>query len=285
MITNCLACCETLSASSHRTLIRNRRGLTLIELLLAITIMVLLSGVMVAMASSVHRCFEHGEGYGNATQHARVAIERITRMVSTATANATFPGVLVLSETEGTWTFPDILVVWHPTGAAANPAGLPLYQELVIYCPDVNSPNDLVEITVPGNTGVVPAYTATATWLTQIEAIRASATCQKTILTDLLATGTVVEASSSATLGNVRFESRLIPSQTTWTQYTQGTLTWAQLAWAQGVYGKTTGLRQVWVRMEMQVVPYSDVVSSSSAAMAAVPFFGSATLYYQLTHL
>ena len=68
-----------------------------------------------------------------------------------ATANQQFPGVLILPDQDGTWTFPATLVVWHPSGSPANPTGLPLYSELVIYTHDPNSPNGLVELTTPGD--------------------------------------------------------------------------------------------------------------------------------------
>ena len=33
------------------------------------------------------------------------------------------------------------LVIWHPDVSAADPDGVPQVQELIIYCPNPNSPN------------------------------------------------------------------------------------------------------------------------------------------------
>ena len=107
-----------------------------------------------------------------ATQHARVALDRITRTIYGATANEQFPGCIVVAETINGWRYPDTLVIWRPNGAAANPNGLPRYCELVIYCPHPNNPNQLVEITAPTDTRTVPAVTDTSSWQSEIAAIK-----------------------------------------------------------------------------------------------------------------
>jgi len=97
------------------------------------------------LARTAQQSFEYAEGYGTATQHARVALDRIARNVAEATANERFPGCLVVSETVGTYEYPDTLVVWHPSAAPVDPTGLPRYKELIVYCPDPNTPGRLVE--------------------------------------------------------------------------------------------------------------------------------------------
>ena len=84
--------------------------------------------------------------------------------------------------------------------------------------------------------------------------------------------------------GAARFETRLRPSDTDWANYKAGSVTWMNLPWVQGIYGSQAGLRQVWVRMELQFVPGVDWIESNSAAVQAIPFFGSAALYYNLSH-
>ena len=112
----------------------------------------------------------------------QVALDRITRAIYGATANEQFPGCIVVAETVNSWRYSDTLVIWNPAKAsgnagdlAANATGLPLYRELVIYCPHPTYPSQLVEITAPGNAGTVPAVTDTSTWLTQIAAIKINA--------------------------------------------------------------------------------------------------------------
>jgi hypothetical protein len=82
--------------------------------------------------------------------------------------------------------------------------------------------------------------------------------------------------------GAVRFERELRPSATDWTRYTQGTLAWNNLAWPQGIYGTHTGLRQVWVRTELQLMPGEDVLKADPQGQRAIPFLGSGTLHYEL---
>jgi hypothetical protein len=90
---------------------------------------------------------------------------------------------------------------------------------------------------------------------------------------------------SSTTRGAARFETRLRPSDTDWANYTAGSVTWMNLPWVQGIYGSQAGLRQVWVRMELQLTPGTDWIESNPEAAQPMPFLGSAALYYDLNHL
>lgn len=256
--------------------------MTLLELLIALSIMVMVVGTLGALARGVQQSFEYTEGHGEATQHSRVVLERIARTVSEATANEQFPGVIVLAATELSWRFPDTLVVWHPTGEPADPQGLPRYNELVIYCPHGSMPNQLVEITAPSDTRTVPPVENTAQWRTEIEAIKKNSSSSSIMLTELMRTCSVSEDSDSEWRGAVRFETRLRPSANQWDAYLGGSLDWDELPWVQGIYGSRTGMRQVWVRTELQLMPGANATATSRAAQRAVPFLGSAALYYEL---
>ncbi len=172
--------------------------MTLVELLVAMSLLVLVAGTLAGLTRTSQQGFEYCEGYGAATQHARVAIERIARTIYGATANEQFPGCLLIAETVNAWRYPDTLVVWRPSGTAAAPNGLPLYCELVIYCPHPNNPNQLVEITAPGDTRTVPAITDTATWQSQIAAIKISAQAKVVNLTGLLRSCPISTVSGAA---------------------------------------------------------------------------------------
>lgn len=258
----------------------SRGGLTLLELLLAMSILVMLAGSLGALAQAVQSGAEFGEGHGGATQHGRVALERITRTVSGATASNQFPGVFVANTTVGSWRFPDTLVVWHPTTSARNREGLPCFDELVIYCPHPDHANQLVEITVPegSDSRTVPEVTDTATWLAELESLKKANLSNAVVLTDLLRTGVV--SGSATARGAVRFVERLRPSSTEWEAYQAGSRSWKALSWVQGICGPQAGLRQAWVRIELQLVPAT--VSGGRREQEAIPFFGSATLYYDL---
>jgi hypothetical protein len=259
-----------------------RPGVTLLELLIAMSLMVMIVGSLGVLARGVQMSYEHGEGYGTVTQHARVVVDRIERFVNEATANESFPGVLIASEVESGIAFPDTLVVWHPTGAAADPNGLPRLNELVVFCPDPTSPSQLVEITSPSDATVMPPTSDQAGWQSIVQAMKASAQTQKTCLTNLLRTCLVNNTTSTRARGAIRFAWRKNPSDAEWANYVAGTQSWASLSWVQGSYGAKMGLCQSWVRFEMQLAPASSVAATNEYVMTPAPFFGSAAVYYQL---
>lgn len=263
---------------------RCHNGLTLIELMLAMVVLSMVIGTLASLGTGVERSYEFTEGYGTATQHARVALDRMTRAVTRATANEKFPGFIVLAERENTsWRFPDTLVVWSPSGAAADPAGLPRFQELLIYCPSSSLPNRLVELSVPGDTRVVPAVSDTAAWATEIAAIKMNANAKSVTLTDLMRTATAKTNGTGGWRGCVRFEQRLLPSETELNQYRDGKLAWGDMAWPQGLYGSQAGTRQAWMRCEIQLMPGTTWVSNDPSGQRAVAFFGSAAVFYGIT--
>jgi hypothetical protein len=246
--------------------------------------MALLVGTLETLAEAVHEAFEYNESHGLELQHARVVIDRITHTANQAFANEQFPGFLVLSTQVGSYQYPDTLVIWHPaSGTPANPTGLPLFDELVVYCPSTSNPNQLLEITVLNDTRTVPATTNLSSWATEIAAIKSSTVDTNVMLTDMMRSATP-SGSSGAKRGAVRFVTRSIPSVTQYSQYQAGTLTWKQLSWCQGIYGMTTGLRQTWLRMEIQLMPASNIMAEEMVAQLATPFFGSAALYYEMHH-
>lgn len=266
----------------------SRRAVTLAELLLSIAIMSMVALAMAALATAVRSTRGYSEGQGTAAQHARVALARIRNTIEDAYATADFPGMTVISTQVGSYSFPDTLVVWSPTGNPANASGPPLYSELVIFCPDPTAQYRLVEIKVPTDTRSAPALSDTSAWLSNINSIKTSSAATKTILTDMMriaAAGSVTSSGgnnsvSSQLRGAVRFRVVVRPSQTDWTNYKNGTVAWTGLPWVQDIYGSQTGLRQSWCRTELQLV--SATTTTATATSAAIPFFGSATLYYGL---
>lgn len=259
-----------------------RRGMSLVELLIAVAILVGVAGTLAVLAQAVERGHEYCEGYGTATQNARVALDRIAAAVREATANEQFPGVLVLADQIGAHRFPDVLVVWRPTGLPADPAGLPRYNELVVFAPDWYRPNELVEIRAPSDTRTVPPVADTAAWQQQINEMRRSALTQTVRLTSLLRTAVVADGAANTVRGALRFAMRLRPSQAEWDQYRAGNLAWNDLPWVQGIYSDKTGLRQSWVRIELQIDPGANWAANETDAPQPIAFFGSAAVYYQL---
>lgn len=246
------------------------------ELVIALSIMVMVVGTLGGITRAIQLGFEYNEGHGAATQHARVVMERITRMAREATANERFPGFIVLADRVDSWRFPDTLVVWHPDGPAAVPEGLPQLNELVIYCPNPNDPGTLVEITTD-QAGALSDNEDN--WASQIEAIKDSQASQVTTLTGLLRTSPVRNSEDRQLRGAVRFEALLRPSADEWAD---AGLSWDELPWVQGTYGSKTGLRQAWLRIELQLMTGEPPAAGTADRRQAIPFLGSAALYFRM---
>jgi prepilin-type N-terminal cleavage/methylation domain-containing protein len=261
-----------------------RRGLTLAELLVATTIMLMIATAVGTLASAVHSTNDFCRGYTVAAQHARVALSRIERNIQTATANEQFPGCLVLTEQAGPDALPTTLVVWSPTTAAANPMGLPLISEIVVFAPDPAHPNNLLEIRSPTEMSTVPATSDIAGWQTLTNRLRTSAAVSKVVLTDRLRTAPITGDYSDSLLptdlrGMVRFRRILAPTEAEFSQYRGGTKTWQSLAWPLDSYRSTSGTRVIACQTELQIV----TGTMATAASTAVPFYGSSSITCELT--
>lgn len=263
---------------------RRRRALTLVEMLLAISILGITAGALTGLALSVQQGATYSQGYSTVTQHARVALERITRTVGQAYAAGDYPGAVVVYDAVGSWQFPDTLVVWSPSGTPANPSGPPLLGELVIYCPDPSNPNRLLEVTAPGSSVPVPLNDAslnTAAWRAEIKSLASGNSANAVQLTELVRAAQLDAGTRRAA---VRFAVDMRPSDSEWAACQAQPTLWDSLAWPQGLGGSQTGLRQVGVRVELQLLPDSWAGQLDPQAQQTVPFLGSATLSYALLH-
>jgi prepilin-type N-terminal cleavage/methylation domain-containing protein len=261
---------------------RKRAGVTLVEMLLALAVLGIMALSLGALASTVHSSNNYSQTRGEAIQHARVACERIERALHAAYATADYPGFAAVATTVGSYSYPDLLIVWRPDGAPANAAGPPLMKELVFFTFDPSAPQRLLEITRPTDSRAAPAPTNLTQWAIEIANLHTSNSSVKVQLTDLLRTG---DAGSAGTQmrGAIRFETRLRPSAAEWASFQSGTLNWADLSWAQSVYSADTGLRQAWCSYELQLVPRDKARSGADSAAHALPAFGSGAIYYTLS--
>ena len=262
---------------------RPRRGLTLVELLLAISVLGIIAVALSSLAVTVQTGHEHVTTQGEAAQHARVVLSRMERTAGEAHASEEFPGFAVFAETVDGRTYPDTLVVWHPTSSPAHPAGSPLFSELVVFCPDPASPWQLLEIRVPQDNRPTPPLSDTVTWYKELAALKRNERAERVTLTDLVRVGKAGSGSVSSVLrGAVFFHVRTRPSAAEWQQFRQGSVAWGNLAWAQSLHGSQTGLRQCWCAMEIHLVPGAVEQRLDPRGERTVPFFGSATIYYDL---
>ena len=264
---------------------RGRAGFTLIELILALAIMTMIVGSVGILASAVQDGSEYSNGYSTAALYGRVVSQRIRDTVSQSHASNGFPSCLVVGETEGGWRFPDSLVVWSPEGAAANPDGSPLVSELVIFTTNPANPHELWELTSRSNMNATPATSDEFAWQSLLASLKGDSASDVVILADQLRTATVTGATTPgfATLRPcLRFERRVLPSEAEWNGFLANTIAWDNLAWAQTIHGASTGMRQVWVRYEMQLIPAVEAGAEAPDDLPPIPFFGSATRTYLL---
>lgn len=251
---------------------RPRRGMSLAELSLSLAILALVATSMGTMALSLQTVTSYSRGQSNATQHGRVVLDRLDRILQSANVSESFPGFMVVNWTEGGGTFPDTLVIWKPSGAAANPTGVPRANELVIIRPDPSAPNSLIEITNPSEpaTTTYPSSDQTS-WRTLVTTLTNRSNAVKVELTSLLRTA----STGSTRRGCVRFRYRSAPSDAEIASYRAGNATWTALSWPQDSAGKTVGMRSLGCFAELQLVPDS----SDNTAEEALPFFGSTLLW------
>ena len=263
------------------TPLRRRCGLTLVELLISSAIMAMMAAALGTLALAVTGGNQYSQGQSAAAQHARVALDRIRTACLEAHASEEFPGFMVVSATAAGWSFPDTLVVWRPENTPpADPDGLPLFREVVIFAPDPAAPNRLLEITAPGVNRQVPSPDNASAWRAEIDALVKQTTTQITQLTNLVRTPQI---DSVTRRGAVRFHVVLRPSDDDWTGYQNGELPWSELPWAQSIRGTKVGLRQAWCRMELQLMPGEGATAIDPEGDAALTFFGSAAIYYGMT--
>lgn len=251
-------------------------GLTLLEVLVSLVVLVLVVGALMGLSRAVSIGSAYSDGVSLTTQHARVVLDRIARSVRQAAANANFPGFLVLADQVGPWRFPDTLVVWRPESSPADPAGMPRFSELVIYCPHPQEPSWLMEIRTPDDLRPVPPITNLAAWQAELTAIKTSAAAAAVRLTDRMRTVSVSDLGDQPRAA-LRFEARYRPSLEEYAAYKAGSTAWSDLSWPQSIYGPNTGLRQAWLRIELQLT-----AGQENGQQVSYPFFGSAALYYPL---
>ncbi len=259
----------------HLILNEPRRGLSLVELLLAITVVTILAASLAGLASGVHNANQHAAGRALTAQHARIALLRIENAVRRAHVSPNFPGCISVAETQGSFSFPDTLVVWAPAGTPADPLGLPRWNELVVFAPDPSAPNRLLEFRVSSANGAVPSATDTTAWRAAIASFKTADTAQKTEITALLRTAST-GAAVTQPRGCVRFEITYRPDDATLLAGLTGGLPWGEVPWVRDQFGPRRGVRQVWCRMELQLVP----PGPGDPAQTSVPYFGSAARYY-----
>ncbi len=266
---------------------RFRRGFTLVEMMSAMVVMVMIASALAVMSNAIEEGADYSQGSLEVSQHARVVIDRIEGMIQSARTSDDFPGFVVVKSEISTYQNPDSLVIWYPEAAVSDPDGLPLWREVVVICPDPNSPNRLLELTDRSNSTPVPAVDQSDSWERALDEFKSSDSTTAVELTHLIravtptgdATETVLATSKASA---VRFEARYLPTIDEWKNYEAQLTEWHELSWALGIYGSQTGMRHAWCSFEFQFIAESENDENANSREKAVPFFGSAARYFEL---
>ena len=257
----------------------HRGGMTLIELVVAASVMSLVAVALGGLVIAVDSARSHVRGVHEATAQGQFAIDRIRSAVNRSGSYRIGTGATVLGVAV-VWTDdrPETLVVW--TGgrdaslADASPLDrLPKANELVLYTPDPDEPLRLVEIVVPTATGNVDFDSAG--FEAQIRQLVGDAGTEKLTLCDRVRLSSV----DSTSAANVRFELDETPTAAQIAATPVGTEAWRSLPWVSGVSSSRAGLRQCAVRIELQTVTLDDVTNDS--ASPSLPGFGVAVRRYE----
>lgn len=259
---------------------RARRGLTLAELMIASSILVLIVGVMGSLASAVRATYSYSYGHSIAGQHARVAFERIERAIRGAYSTPDHPGIGIVTKSVLGEDYPDTLVVWTPAGTPVNPDGPPLVNECVMFCADPNAANVLLEVTAPTDTRTIPLGPGfdLQSWQSEIDAIKVALTSKRVVLSDLLR----VADTGSSDRAVLRFRRLVRPSVSEWSDYQSAMVAWEDLAWPEDLYSRNTGMRRVTVQLEVHFMPGYELDSESDGMHRSIPMMGSADHTYTL---
>lgn len=257
-----------------------RRGLTIIELTMSVAVLAMVATAVASLAHGVRVGSEFSRRSAELTQHAQVAMARITGRIERAWATDAHPGVVVIHESAAGAMVPTALVVWQPeSGTPVHADGPPLVRELVIFTPNPKDPRQLLEVRATGDNRAVPLEELdSAPGRSLIAGLVDSPQSQRIVLTELLRTTS--GANVGGTRGVVWFVRRVRPTNTQLLQAKTGAVNWHELPWPQGIYSSRNGLRQVWVRIELQLVPPG--TTADQMARLAVPFFGSAAIYHEV---
>lgn len=269
---------------STRTRIRCR-GLTLVEVLVSMAIMSMIAVTLASVSLSTSQVTDYTTGQGDGLQHARVVWERIQRIVQESTSAELHAGAVVVYDQIGSYRYPDTLLVWRPpSGTPSNPSGPPLLREVVMYSTNSDNPNELIEYTNPFNSTQIPfdpAVLNTSAWRSTLASFKKDNETQKVVLTNLLRVAQPTGQTSSR--GAVRFDVWTNPSRTDLVAYRAGTTLWKNLPWPSVSYDKTCGLRQLRVRVELQISTRGKPGTVDNIGLETLPIFGSVTTMQRLT--
>jgi Tfp pilus assembly major pilin PilA len=253
--------------------------MTLVELMVAASVMSLVAVTLGGLVQAVNTARTYISAMQLASSQGQFTTDRIkSAMQRSGTyrvgSSSTIAGIAVVWNSDR----PETLVVW--TGGREESLSdqgtlhrLPLANEIVIYTPDPDRAERLVEIVVPSASGTIDF--AASDFETRVRQLIANSDPdQRVTLCDRVR----VAADGTGKIAAIRFEMEQSPDNSAISTTAPGTVNWRSLQWYGGISSSSAGLRHVLVRIEMQVL--TDGTPGDPASDIAMPVFGSASRRY-----
>jgi prepilin-type N-terminal cleavage/methylation domain-containing protein len=255
---------------------RIRAGMTLVELMIAASVMSLVAVAMGGLVQAVDTARIYIDGMHESSAQGRFAVDRIRSAVERSGtyrigSGATVAGIQVVWNDDQ----PEMLVAWtggrETSLADQSPlTRLPKANELIIYAPDPDGPHRLVEVVVPAASSEIDF--ADPGFPTRIRQLVATSTSdERATLCDRVR----VALKDSKVTAALRFEMETTPEDTLVASTSTGTSAWRALPWYAGMCSTSSGLRQKLIRIEIQVLTQGTPGDTGSAV--SLPLFGAAS--------
>jgi hypothetical protein len=252
-------------------------------------LIVALGGIVTATQSA----WKHTQGIEGSQTQVTAAFDRIKMMVSQAgvyqiSGQPPQVGLGVVTHPWNYYDIPDTLVVWtggRNGGISDNGTltRLPKMNELLIYTLDPNDPHNLIEVALPNVSTEIDFNSASFknTIRTAINSSRAEAAllCNRLKTSQYFLSG----APWGPSTGNLFFDIKKTPTDSSLSGVSPGTSSWMNLAWPQGTVSASSGLRQASIRYEAQIELAEGTSLNDVNSTTALPFFGSCSKLYAYT--
>ncbi|MFH1299882.1 MAG: prepilin-type N-terminal cleavage/methylation domain-containing protein, partial [Planctomycetota bacterium] len=280
----------------HSCAVRNqvdRRGLTLVELLMSMAISSILIVALGGIVTATQTAWKHTQGIEDSQAQITAAFDRMKMMVSQAgiyqiSGQPPQVGLAVVTHTWNSIDIPDTLVVW--TGGRNGGISdlgtltrLPTINELLIYTIDPNDSHNFVEIALPAVNASIDFNSSS--FKNTIRSAITSSSAESALLSNRVKSSQYMLSGRpwGAAIGNIRFDLVKSPSDTSLSGVAPGTSAWMSLPWPQGTASASSGLRQATVNYEVQFEVTERTSLNDVNSPTALPFFGSSSRLYAYT--
>ncbi len=270
-----------------------RRGLTLVELMMAMAISSILIVALGGIVTATQSAWKHTQSIEDSQAQVTATFDRIKMMVAQAGVYQVSgqPPQVGLAVVTRPWNYvdiPDTLVVWsggRNGGISDNGTltRLPKINELLIYTVDPGDPHNLVEIALPGDTTEIDFKSSS--FKNIIRSAINSADAESALLCNRLKKSQFYLGGApwGPSTANLLFGIIKSPSDSSLSGVSPGTSQWINLPWPQGAASASSGLRQFSIYYEAHIEVAEQTSLNEANSTTALPFFGSCSRLYAYT--